>query len=266
MARFGKKAALESQKSTKEVECIVSVAEDGYSVNPATGQPSSYYVEAQRLQDGVSEEDALAGLADSSPFITNKKEYYRSLTGEKREKTSHTEQISVYGMEQIRNAAVNELVTIRKVFDAVTGEEKEKRIRNYIVKLNIGFGGPGKPAFFYVPKAMNLTERDERYSFRNMPRPGRELTQEILDRHEEITRLAKQAAQEMYSWSGTGEVKDEGEAPSQEQMERDAEEAARKAVEEFLPDDVPQDSAQEQNAAEGPAEAQDGGPMDEPTA
>ena len=107
LARFGKKAALESQKSTKEVECIVSVAEDGYSVNPATGQPSSYYVEAQRLQDGVSEEDALAGLADSSPFITNKKEYYRSLTGEKREKTSHTEQISVYGMEQIRNAAVN---------------------------------------------------------------------------------------------------------------------------------------------------------------
>lgn len=209
----------------------MSVPEDGFSVNPSTGDPSSYYVEAQRLQDGVSPEDALAGLADSSPFITNKKEYYRTINGEKREKTSHTEQISVYGMEQIRKAALNEFVTIRKVFDSVTGQEKEKRIRNYIVRLNIGFGGPGKPAFFYVPKAVNLTERDEWYSFRNMPKPGRELTQEILDRHNEITRLAKQAAQEMYSYSGSGAVKDEGEAPSQEQMEKEAQEAAEKAAE-----------------------------------
>lgn len=261
MARFGKKAALESQKSTREVECIVSVPEDGYSVNPSTGEPSSYYVEAQRLQDAVTPEEAMAGLADSSPFITNKKEYYRTWTGEKREKTSHTEQISVYGMEQIRKAAVNELVTIRKVFDSVTGEEKEKRIKHYIVKLNIGFGGPGKPAFFYVPKATNLTEKDERYSFRNMPKPGRELTQEILDRHNEITRLAKQAAQEMYSYSGVGEVKDEGEAPSRDQMEKEAAEAARKAQEEPGTEAAFQDADAPKDVQDGQGEAAEGDPQ-----
>lgn len=254
MARFGKKAALESQKSTKEVECIVSVAEDGFSVNPSTGDPLSYYVEAQRLQDGVSPEDAMAGLADSSPFITNKKEYYKTWNGEKREKTSHTEQISAYGMEQIRKAAVNEFVTIRKVFDSVTGEEKEKRIHNYIVKLNIGFGGPGKPAFFYVPKAVNLTEKDERYSFRNMPKPGRELTQDILDRHNEITRLAKQAAQELYSYSGTGNVVDEGSTPStMEQMEE-----SRKMAEADAAAEMAQEAAQEAAGdASGPQDGQD---------
>ena len=116
----------------------------------------------------------------------------------KQEKTSHTEKISVYGMERIKEAAENEFDTIKKVFDAVTGEEKEKVVHNYIVKLNIGFDGPSKTAFFYVPKAVNRTKRDEDYSFRNMPKKGRRLTQEILDKHNEITKLAKDAAKEMY--------------------------------------------------------------------
>jgi hypothetical protein len=197
MARFGKKAELDEHKSTKDVECLVSVSDDNCSVN-ASGMPSSYYVEAQRLQDLVNPEDAIAGRADSNPYITNKKEYYRDINGEQKEKTSHTEQISVYGMEQIKQAASNEFDTIKKVFDSVTGEEKEKVVHNYIVKLNIGFGGPGQPAFFYVPKEVNTTERDEKYSFRNMPKRGRELTQEIIDRHNEITRLSKDAARKMY--------------------------------------------------------------------
>lgn len=198
MARFGKKAELESQKTTKEVECIVSVSDDNCSYNPITGEPTSYYVEAQRLQDQVDPDDARAGKADSNPYITNKKEYYMTASG-KKEKTSHSEQISVYGMQQIKEAAVNEFDTIKKVFDSVTGEEKEKVVHNYVVKLNIGFDGPSQTAFFYVPKAVNRTKRDESYSFRNMPKRGRELTQEILDKHNEITRIAKEAARELYS-------------------------------------------------------------------
>lgn len=197
MARFGKKAELESQKTTREVECIVSVSDDNCSINSNTGEPTSYYVEAQRLQDQVDPSDARAGKADSNPYITNKKEYYMTAAG-RQEKTSHTEKISVYGMECIKNAAENEFDTIKKVFDAATGEEREKVIHNYIVKLNIGFDGPSKTAFFYVPKAVNKTKRDEDYSFRNMPKRGRELTQEILDKHNEITKLAKEAAKEMY--------------------------------------------------------------------
>ena len=202
MARFGKQAALEEHKSTKEVECIVSVSDDNCSINTVTGQPSSYYVEAQRLQDQVDPEDAKAGKADSNPYITNKKEYYRDINGQQREKTSHTEQISAYGMEQIKRAASNEFDTIKKVFNAVTGEEREKVVHNYIVKLNIGFGGPGKSAFFYVPKAVNVTEKDEKYSSRNMPKRGRELTQEIIDRHNEITRISKEATQRLYGGAG----------------------------------------------------------------
>lgn len=198
MARFGKKAELEAQKSTKEVECIVSVSDDNCSVNAMTGKPTSYYVEAQRLQDQVDPEDAKAGKADSNPFITNKKEYYIQ-NGERKEKTSHTEQISVYGMEQIKKAAVNEFDTIKEVFDAVAGEYKQKIVHNYVVKLNIGFGGPGQSAFFYVPKAVNRTEKDIAYSERHMPKAGRELTQDILDKHNEITRLAKEAAAELYA-------------------------------------------------------------------
>lgn len=213
MARFGKQAALEAHKSTKEVECIVSVSDDNCSINAATGQPASYYVEAQRLQDQVDPEDARAGRADSNPYITNKKEYYRDKNGQQREKTSHTEQISVYGMEQIRKAASNEFDTVKKVFDAVTGEEREKIVHNYIVKLNIGFGGPGKSAFFYVPKAVNVTEQDEKYSFRNMPKRGRELTQEIIDRHNEITRISKEATQRLYSQNNQpSETKDDGDS------------------------------------------------------
>lgn len=202
MARFGKQAALDAHKSTKEVECLVSVSDDNCSINTMTGQPSSYYVEAQRLQDQVDPEDAMAGKADSNPYITNKKEYYRDINGETKEKTSHSEQISVYGMEQIKKAAINEFDTIKKVFDAVTGEEKEKIVHNYIVKLNIGFGGPGKSAFFYVPKAVNNTEKDANYSFRNMPKAGRELTQEIIDNHNKITQLSKEAAQRLYTPDG----------------------------------------------------------------
>jgi hypothetical protein len=219
MARFGKKAELESQKSTKEVECVISVSDDNCSFNAVTGKPISYYVEAQRLQDQVDPEDAKAGKADSNPYITNKKEYYMAANGERREKTSHIEQISVYGMEQIKQAAHNEFDTIKKVFDAVTGEEKEKVVHNYIVKLNIGFGGPGKPAFFYVPKAVNKTQKEADYSFRNMPKRGRELTQEILDKHNEITNIAKEAAQELYTPDGQKKVSDDSPNASESEQE-----------------------------------------------
>ena len=199
MARFGKQAELESQKSIKEVECMVSVSDDNVRVDPVTGEPKAYYVEAQRLQDQVDPEDAKSGKADSNPYITNKKEFYKDYLGNTKEKTSHTERISAYGMEQIKQAAVNEFDTIKKVFDSVTGEEREKVVHNYIVKLNIGFGGPGQPAFFYVPKEVNKTKQDEAYSFRNMPKAGRELTQEIIDRHNEITAYSKEAARQMYA-------------------------------------------------------------------
>lgn len=228
MARFGKKAGLEEHKGTQGVECLVSVAEDGVAVNKSTGEPVSYYVEAQRLQDQVDPEAARAGMADSNPFITSRKEYYRARSGETREKTSHVEQISAFGMEQIRKQAVNQFDTVKKVFDTVTGEEKEKVVHNFIVRLNIGFSGPDRTAFFYVPKSTNLTEADERYSFRNMPKPGRELTQEILDRHAEITRLAKEAARDIYGYDGMHGVEKVGEAgperevpatPSDEELE-----------------------------------------------
>lgn len=211
MARFGKKAELKEHKSTQSVECIVSVSDDNCSINTATGQPASYYVEAQRLQDTVDPSDAIAGKADSNPYITNKKEYYRDKTGNTREKTSHVEKISAYGMEQIKNAAANEFDTVKKVFDAITGEEKEKIVHNYIVKLNIGFDGSG--AFFYVPKAVNTSKQDENYSFRNMPKRGRELTQEIIDKHNEITRLSKEAAQKKYSNPDIEEPAEETDEP-----------------------------------------------------
>lgn len=201
MAKFGAKADLPEQKSTTGVECLISFTDDNVSVHPETGQAVKYYVEAQRLQDTVSIEDAMAGKADSNPYITNKKEYYKTFNGEQREKTSHQESISAYGMEQIKKAAVNQFDTIKKVFDSVTGEEKDKVVHNYIVKLNIGFDGRTKSAFFYVPKAVNNTPRDEAYSFRNMPKAGREVTQAIIDQHNEITRLAKEAVQKLYGHS-----------------------------------------------------------------
>ena len=211
MARFGKKADLESQKSTREVECLVSVTDDSCQINEETGRPTCWYVEAQRLQDEVDEADAIAGKADSSPYITNKKEYYKDISGTKKVKTSHVEQISVFGMEKIKEAAANEFDTMKKVFDAATGEEKEKVVHNYIVKLNIGFGGPGKPAFFYVPRQNVTSEKDERYNFRNMPRQGRILTQEILDKHNKITELSKKAARELY-----GDVPESGVIPEED--------------------------------------------------
>lgn len=200
MARFGKKAELPQHKSTQNVECIISVSEDNCHIDPGTGEVSRYYVEAQRLQDDVSPEDAMSGKADSNPYITNKKEYYKTVNGELKEKTSHQESISAYGMEQIKKAAVNEFDTIRKVFDSVTGEERDKIVHNYIVKVNIGFDGRTNSAFFYVPKASNESARDEAYSFRNMPKAGRLLTQQIIDAHNQITQLAKEAAQKQYGF------------------------------------------------------------------
>ncbi len=193
MAKFGKKADLDSQKSTKAVECIVSVSDDDVSIDPVTGEPVAYYVEAQRLQDTVNPEDAKAGKADANPYITNKREIYKKADNSSEEIISHQESISVYGMEKIKETAVNEFDTLKSVFDRATGEIKEKTIHNYVVKLNIGFGGPGQSAFFYVPKAVNKTDADKEYSFRNMPQAGRELTQDIINRHNEITKMAQDA-------------------------------------------------------------------------
>lgn len=191
MARFGKQAELEEQKSMESVECLVSVSDDNVSTDMISGE-TRYYVEVQRLQDQVSEDDAKDGLADSNPYITNMIEYYKDKTGKSNRKTSHMQPVSVYGMEQIKANAVNEYDTVKQVFNAVTGETSEKVVHNYIVKLNIGIDNKRKTAFFYVPKAVNRTDADKVYNERNMPKPGRELTQDIIDKHNEITRLSKE--------------------------------------------------------------------------
>ena len=93
MARFGKKAALDEQKSTQGVECLVTLTEGNVSVDRVTGEPVSYYVEIQRLQDGVDEDDAKSGKADSNPYITNRREQYVDSSGEVKNKVIHQQKI-----------------------------------------------------------------------------------------------------------------------------------------------------------------------------
>jgi hypothetical protein len=200
MARFGKKADLDEQKSTKDVECLISVSDDNCMVDQVTGEPISYYVEAQRLQDQVNPDDAKDGKADSNPYITNRKVYYYDARGQRREKTDHAERISAFNMEAIKNAASNEFDTVKTVLDSVTGEEKQKIIHNYAVKVNIGFDARQKTAFFYPIKVLNgdATSKDVAYNERNRPKAGRVVTQDILDKHNEITKLSKDAASRLY--------------------------------------------------------------------
>jgi len=197
MARFGKKAELDSQKKMTDVEVVVSVYDDGCYKN-AAGETIGYYVEAQRLQDEVSEEDAKAGKADSNPYLTSKKEKYKDSNGQIREKVSHVQQITAYGMDQIKAAAANCFDVVQKYTNPVTGEEKERIQHNYVVKVRAGLDMRANTGFFFVPKAVNATEKDEKYSKRAMPKTGRVLTEDILEKHRKITEISK----EFYKNSG----------------------------------------------------------------
>jgi hypothetical protein len=204
MARFGKMAALPAHKSAHGVPCIVSWAENACSGSDGNGGSSRYYVEVQRYQGDVSEEDAKAGKADSNPYIVNKRMSY-SMGGKSHSKIDHQTSLYAGAMHAIESVSQSDVITTKRsmksLFAQATAEASGEKapvisdgvaVHHYFVKLNVGFGN--NEAFIYIPKADALGDPRGR----NMPLPAGELTQEMLDRHENITRLAKEAAQELY--------------------------------------------------------------------
>lgn len=204
MARFGKMAGLEAHKSAHAVPCIVSWAENACSGSDGNGGSSRYYVEVQRYQGDVSEDDAKAGKADSNPYIVNKKMSY-NMGGSSHNKIDHQTSLYSGAMKAIENASESDVITekhsMKSAFAqataAASGQSLPKasdgvKVHHYFVKLNIGFGN--NEAFVYIPKADVLNNPNGR----NMPLPAGELTQEMLDQHNHITQLAKEAAQEIY--------------------------------------------------------------------
>ena len=169
MANFGKRAKLETQKSTVGVECLVSVygRTDG-----ADGQPVRYRVVVQRLQDQVDMSDAEAGLADALPYITNKKQWFCDEEGNNRVGYSHYDFISSDMMEAIRSASKNCYVT-KELVETEPGTMSEIPVENYCVRLN-----------------RDSLAKDVKYNLRHMPAAGRELTAAILDGHREVTDVA----------------------------------------------------------------------------
>lgn len=190
MANFGKKAKLECQKSTVKVECVVSVYDTTY--DEETGKPTHYKVIVQRLQDQVSIEDAEKGNADALPFITNKKQWYYDAEGNGHAVYSHYDYITADMMNAIINAAKNcyeSVVTIENT----DGMKEEKKIKNYCVRLDIGFNLAKGEAFFYrIKSGVNKESlaKDIKYNLRHMPTAGRELTEKILDGHRNVTDVA----------------------------------------------------------------------------
>ena len=204
MARFGKMAALEQQKSAHAVPCIVSWAENACSGSDGNGRHSRYYVEVQRYQGNVSEEDAAAGKADSNPYIVNKRVSY-NMCGASRNKIDHQTSLYAGAMQAIEQASESDVVTekysIKSAFAqataAASGQDESipsdgVKVHHYFVKLNIGFGK--NEAYIYLPKADVLSDPNGR----NMPLPAGEFTKEMLDKHNHITQIAKEAAKEMY--------------------------------------------------------------------
>lgn len=202
MARFGKMAVLPEHKSAHAVPCIVSWAENACS-GPVGGS-ERYYVEVQRYQGNVSEEDAKAGRADSNPYIVNKKMSYM-MGGVSHSKIDHQTPLYAGAMKAIQAASESDVVTrrysMKSAFSVATAETSGGDVPNgadgvnvhhYFVKLNIGFGG--NQAFIYIPKSDVLGDPEGK----NMPRPAGKFTEEMLARHELITKLSKEAAQELY--------------------------------------------------------------------
>ena len=192
MANFGKKARLECQKSTVGVECLVSVYETIYEDDKKT--PARYRVIVQRLQDGLTEEQANEGLADVLPYITNKKIWSHDELGNASVSYSHYDFILPEVMDSIAKAAKNCYVTKVKVEDEA-GIIEDYEVKNYCVRLNIGFNLAKGEAFFYRIKT-NIDEdnaKDVKYNQRHEPKEGRELTDDIIAKHEHITQLAKAA-------------------------------------------------------------------------
>lgn len=196
MANFGKKAKLDSQKSTVGVECLVSVYETIYEDDMVT--PARYKVIVQRLQDGVTEEQANEGLADVLPFITNKRVWSHDDMGNASVMYSHYDFILPEVMDAIKEVAKNCYITKVQVQDEA-GVSEEYNVENYCVKLNIGFNLAKGEAFFYRIKSNVdvLNEKDVKYNNRHTPKEGRELTGDIIERHQHITALAKAAFERM---------------------------------------------------------------------
>ena len=204
MARFGKMAVLEQHKSAHAVPCIVSWAENAYSGSDNNGYSGRYYVEVQRYQGDVSEEDAAAGKADSNPYIVNKRVSY-NMKGAWHTKIDHQTSLYTGAMQAVQQVSESDVITekysIKSAFAqataAASGQDAKAlsdgvKVHHYFVKLNIGFGN--NEAFIYIPKADVLSDPKGR----NMPVSAGEFTQEMLDRHNHITQIAKEAAQEMY--------------------------------------------------------------------
>ncbi len=205
MANFGKRAKLECQKSTVKVECLVSVYDESLDEN---GNPVRYRVVVQRLQDGVAIDDALAGLADAMPYITNKKQWFYDSEGNGHVQYTHYDYISPEMMEAIRKAAKNMYVTRVKTEDA-DGVVREQDVQNYCVRLDIGFNLAKGEAFFYRIKAgvnKDSLAKDIKYNLRHMPAPGRELTAAILDGHRDITDVAARVYKDAMELGKGGET------------------------------------------------------------
>ena len=189
MANFGKKAKLDCQKSTVKVECVVSVY--GSSVDEETGK-TRYKVIVQRLQDMITTEQAEQGYADALPFITNKKQWYYDEEGNGHAMYSHYDYITDEMMEAIEKAARNCYETTVTI-ENIDGTNETKSIKNYCVKLDIGFNLAKGEAFFYrIKSGVNAESlaKDVKYNLRHMPVAGRELTKAILDGHRNITDIA----------------------------------------------------------------------------
>ncbi len=204
MARFGKMAGLPEHKSAHAVPCIVSWAETACSGFQDNGRSSRYYVEVQRYQGDVSEEDAKAGKADSNPYIVNKRVSY-NLGGKWNTKIDHQTSIYDGAMQAIENASESDVITERhsmksafaQATAAAAGEDAPQtepgtKVHHYFVKLNVGFGN--NEAFIYLPKANVLGDPNGR----NMPVSAGVLTEEMLERHNRITQISKEAAREIY--------------------------------------------------------------------
>lgn len=217
MARFGKMAALDQHKSTRAVPCIVSWVENACSGSDDRGGYSRYYVEVQRYQGDVSEEDAKAGKADSNPYIVNKRVSYK-IGGSMYNKMDHQTSLYSGAMQAIIQASEADIVlekqSIKAAFAKATAEvsgaqsEEESdgvKVHHYFVKLNVGFGN--NEAFIYIPKADVLKNP----TGRNMPLPAGSFTKEMLERHQRITQISKDVAQAVYAAKKEDKAEDAGE-------------------------------------------------------
>ena len=200
MANFGKKAQLECQKSTVKVECIVSVYDTMYDEDGVT--PLRYKIVVQRLQDQVAESDARSGLADALPYITNKKQWYYDEEGNAHAMYTHFDYVLPDMMAAIVDAAKNCYESTVSV-ENIDGTKEDKIIKNYCVKLDIGFNLAKREAFFYRIKSgvnKDSLAKDIKYNLRHMPTTGRELTAKIIEDHKNITDISYQvfmASQEL---------------------------------------------------------------------